>query len=42
MLLFPDVLKLFNPELEGYSIKTGKPSSPNAKLNVAVSGSVAR
>lgn len=36
----PNILRVFNPDLYGFSIKTGKPWSPNARLNVAVSGAV--
>jgi len=34
----PNILRLYNPALKGYSIGTGNAGSANAKLNVAVSG----
>lgn len=37
-----DLIKKFNPDVDGYSIKTGTRSSPNSGLNVAVSGAVAK
>lgn len=35
---FIDILRKYNPELTGFSIKTGGENSLNAALNVAVSG----
>ena len=40
-LVFPDILREFNPSLKGFSVGTGKESSPGAFLNQAVAGNVA-
>ena len=40
-LLITDLLKEFNPDIKGFSVKTGKATSPNAHFNQAVSGAVA-
>ncbi|EPY77421.1 phospholipase B1, membrane-associated [Camelus ferus] len=37
-LVFPDILREFNPSLKGFSVGTGKESSPRAFLNQAVAG----
>lgn len=36
-----DILREFNPSLKGFSVGTGKESSPGAFLNQAVAGNVA-
>ena len=40
--LLVDILRMYNPDLKGYSIGQGKVDEPGANLNVAVSGSVAQ
>lgn len=36
----PNVVRKFNPDLQGFSINTGNHNSPNARMNVAISGAV--
>uniref|UniRef100_A0A1B6D4F4 Phospholipase B1, membrane-associated n=1 Tax=Clastoptera arizonana TaxID=38151 RepID=A0A1B6D4F4_9HEMI len=35
-LTLPNILKMFNPKLTGYSVGTGEFTSPNAQMNVAI------
>ena len=37
-----DVIKKYNPDLKGFSVKIGGAKSENARLNVAVSGAKAK
>jgi len=38
----PNMLKLYNSKVTGFSVKTGKTNSPNSKLNIAVTGAVSQ
>lgn len=40
-LVFPDILREFNPSLKGFSVGTGKETSANAFFNQAVAGAKA-
>lgn len=37
-LVFPDILREFNPSLRGFSVGKGKENSPGAFFNQAVAG----
>lgn len=37
----PNILKIFNPKLMGYSVLTGRATSSNSRFNRAVTGSIA-
>ena len=41
LLIFTDIIKRYNPDVKGFSVKTGGPNSRNARNNVAVSGGIA-
>ena len=36
-----DIIKKYNPDVKGYSVRTGKQTSSNARNNVAISGAKA-
>jgi phospholipase B1 len=38
----PNILKKYNPNIKGFSIKTGDQNSGNSRLNVAVTGAIAQ
>lgn len=38
----PNLLRKYNPNVVGFSVKSGKADSANARLNVAVSGAIAQ
>lgn len=37
-LVFPDILREFNPSLKGFSVGTGKETTSKASFNQAVAG----
>lgn len=37
-LVFPDILREFNPSLKGFSVGTGKENTAGASFNQAVAG----
>ena len=39
---FSDIIRKYNPNVKGFSVGTGNERSGNARLNVAVSGAIAK